>query len=450
MNKNSLKTSVKLGYGAGNLGIACVTNAAVVFLLYFYSDIIILPPLLVGIALTLPRFWDAISDPLMGIISDRTTFSSGRRRPYILFGTPILVISFILLWYPFTGGSPTTIFSYLLIANLLFTTAITIVGVPYMSLGGELSSDYHERTTVFAYSQGLGMLGALLGMAMKLFADFVPVQNQQLCFFISAILLSIPAFIFLWWTFLATKESDVVNQKSDKNNFSFKKIIKVNLKNHSFRNLMLTMTIVSSGTMLSVQFLPFMVKYWVNLEHLIFPAFAAYTFSVFVAFPVWKKIGERFDKKIVMTYAFVGAGISYALSFFLFQPGGVVLMFSWAVLVGIFGAGGILYPFSMIADIADEDELKTGIRSEGVFYGTFSFILKLSVAGGSMIGAFALWLSGFNGGEAQSAKTLLMFRLVYVIPAISFFVGAVLIYKGYSLTEKKSKIIKEALNKLKN
>ncbi len=451
MNKNSLKTSVKLGYGVGNFGIACVTNAAIVFLLYFYSDIIVLPPLLVGIALTLPRFWDAISDPLMGVISDRSRFSSGRRRPYILWGAPLLAISFILLWYPFTGGSTAAIFLYLLIANLLFTTSMTVVGVPYMSLGGELSSDYHERTTVFAYSQGLGMVGALLGMAMKLFADFIPVQNQQLCFLISAILLSIPACLFLWWTFFATRETTICQkEEKEKKKISLKKMIFTNFKNHSFRNLMLTMTVVNSGMMLSVQFLPFMLKYWVKLEHLIFPAFAAYTFSVFVAFPLWKKIGEKFDKKMVMTYAFIGAGISYSLSFFMFRPGGVVLMFLWAVLIGVFGAGGILYPFSMIADIADEDELKTGVRSEGIFYGTYSFILKLSVAGGSMIGAIALWLSGFNGGEAQSAKTLLMFRLVYVIPAISFFIAAVLIYKGYSLTEEKSKIIKEALNKLKN
>jgi len=447
MENIPLKTSVKIGYGAGNFGIACATNAVVVFLLYFYSDIVVLPPLLVGIALAVPRFWDAVSDPLMGVISDRSKFSSGRRRPYILWGTPALAISFIMLWYPFTSGNNATIFSYLLVTNLLFTTAITIVGVPYMSLGGELSSDYHERTTVFAYSQGLGMLGALLGMAMKLFADFIPVQSQQLCFLISAVLLSIPVCVFLWWTYFSTRENFCL--KEEKEHISLKKMIIANFKNHSFRNLMLTMTVASSGTMLSVQFLPFMVKYWVKLEHLIFPAFAAYTFSVFIAFPLWKKIGERFDKKMVMTYAFIGAGISYAFSFFMFQPGGAVLMFSWAVLVGVFGAGGILYPFSMIADIADEDELKTGIRSEGIFYGTFSFIQKLSVAAGSMIGAFALWLSGFNGGEAQTAQTLFMFRLVYIIPAISFFIAAVLICKGYTLTEEKSKQIKQALIKLK-
>ncbi len=448
MENIPLKTSVKIGYGVGNFGIACATNAVVVFLLYFYSDIVVLPPLLVGLALTIPRFWDAISDPMMGVISDRSTFSSGRRRPYILWGTPFLIISFILLWYPFTSGSNATIFSYLLVFNLLFTTAITVVGVPYMSLGAELSPDYHERTTVFAYCQGLGMLGALLGMAMKLLADYIPAQSKQVCFLISAVLLSIPVSLFLWWTFFSTREN--FRPKEEKKHISLKKMIKANFKNHSFRNLMLTMTVASSGTMLSVQFLPFMVKYWVKLEHLIFPAFAAYTFSVFVAFPIWKKIGERFDKKMVMTFAFLGAGISYAFSFFMFRPDGAVLMFSWAVLVGVFGAGGILYPFSMIADIADEDELKTGVRSEGIFYGTFSFIQKLSVAGGSMIGAFALWLSGFSGGEAQTAQTLFMFRLVYVIPAVSFFVAAVLIYFGYSLTEEKSMQIKQALDEIKS
>lgn len=439
----SLSLRPKLGYGIGNMGLLAPANAAIAYLLYFYSDVVALSPLLVGVALTTPRFWDAISDPMMGVISDRTRFASGRRRPYILWGAPLLSFSFVLLWYPFAGGSPIVVFAHLFVANMLFTTAVTAVGVPYTSLGGELSADYHERTTVFAYSQAFGMVGGLIGMAMKPLADSIPAPSQQLSFLLGAVCLAVPSCLFLWVTYLVTRETAPSSEAPER--ASLKEMLRANLRNRSFRNLALTMTVVNSGMMLGVQFLPFMLKYWVKLEHLLFPAYAAYTAAVYLGFPLWKKVGERLDKKHVLTGAFTCAGLVYALSFVLFQPGATVLMFTWAILVGLCGAGGILYPFSMIADIADEDELETGFRSEGVFYGAYSFIGKLSVAVGSMIGAIALWLAGFEAGQDQSATTLLVFRLVYVAPVISFLVAATLIYRGYSLTEERAAQIKQAL-----
>ena len=130
----------------------------------------------------------------------------------------------------------------------------------------------------------------------------------------------------------------------------------------------------------------------------------------------------------------------------MFQPGNVVLLFTWAILVGMCGAAGILFPFSMIADIADEDELATGHRSEGVFYGAFSFIHKCSLALGTIISSLALSLADYEAGIEPSAGTLLVFRLVYVIPTVSFLFAAVLIYRGYPLTRERVTAIKQALN----
>jgi len=188
-----------------------------------------------------------------------------------------------------------------------------------------------------------------------------------------------------------------------------------------------------------------MLKYWVNREHLIFPAYAVYTIAVYLGFPVWKKIGERFDKKHVLTGAFVCAGMIYGLTFFMLRPDGVVLMFFWAALIGFCGAGGLLFPLSMIADITDESELQTGDRSEGTFYGINSFINKLSLAVGSVVAALALSLAGFRGGEAQSESAIMMFRITYVFPLLTYLISAAIIYRGYTLTEKEANQNKLAL-----
>ena len=433
---SQLRFGVKLGYGVGGFGVQCLNGAVVSYLLYYYTDIVALAPLLVGIALALPRFWDAVSDPLVGLISDRTQTRFGRRRPFILWGAPFLALSFILLWYPFAANGSAVVFTYLLLANLLFTTAITIVGVPYASLGGELSPHYHERTTVFAYSLAFGMIGGLVGAGMKPLADLMPFQSGQSGYIATAVCLAIPSALLLLCTYSSTMET-VIPEETPTGK-SFIRTLTGSFRNKSFRNLSITMLVVNSGISLGIQFLPFILKYWVNRENLIFPAFAAYTFAVYLGFPVWKKIGERFDKKHVLTGAFVCAGIIYGLTFFMLRPDGVVLMFIWAVLIGFCGAGGLLFPLSMIADIADEAELQTGDRSEGTFYGINSFINKLSLAIGSVVAALALWSAGFRGGEVQSQSAIMMFRITYVFPLLTYFISAAIIYRGYTLTEEQA------------
>lgn len=444
---SKLRLGVKLGYGAGGFGVQCLNGAVVSFLLYYYTDIIVLAPLLVGIALALPRFWDAISDPLVGLISDRTQTRFGRRRPFILWGAPFLTLSFILLWYPFAVNGSAVVFTYLLLANLLFTTAITIVGVPYASLGGELSPHYHERTTVFAYSLAFGLIGGLVGAGMKFLADAMPFESKQIGYVATAACLAMPSMLLFFWTYLSTRET--TRPEEVPKGKSFVRSLVSCFKNRSFRNLSITLLVANSGISLGIQFLPFMLKYWVGREELIFPAYAAYTCAVYVGFPVWKKIGERFDKKHVLTGAFVCAGLFYGLSFLMLRPGGTILLFIWAVLLGFCGAGGLLFPLSMIADIADEAELQTGDRSEGVFYGINSFINKLSLAIGSVVAALALSLAGFRGGEAQTESAIVMFRITYVFPVITYFISAFIIYRGYTLTEEEAHLNKLALRDIR-
>jgi GPH family glycoside/pentoside/hexuronide:cation symporter len=120
------------------------------FLLFFYSQAVGLDPWLAGIALTIGRLWDAVSDPLMGAISDRTRSRMGRRRPYIIFGSIPLALTYVAMWTPPLGWSQMELFFYLMITDIAFNTCMTVVSIPYTSLGAELTTDYHERTKVTA------------------------------------------------------------------------------------------------------------------------------------------------------------------------------------------------------------------------------------------------------------------------------------------------------------
>ena len=155
--------STHLNYSFGMMAPSALVVFSRSFLLFFYSQVVGLDAWLAGIALTIGRVWDAISDPLMGAISDRTRSRWGRRRPYIIFGALPLALSYVALWVPPIGWSQMELFVYLVATDILFNTLVTIVTIPYTSLGAELSTDYHERTRVTAIRMLFYQVGWFIG-----------------------------------------------------------------------------------------------------------------------------------------------------------------------------------------------------------------------------------------------------------------------------------------------
>ena len=133
------------------MGIAAVESIVQLYLLKFYSEVVGLSAAWVGIALAFAMIWDAISDPLMGGISDRTVHRQGRRRPYFVPGSILLALTFFLLFNPPAAGQSVATFLYLLFSFLLLNTSMTLVAVPHAALAGELSSERHERSAMFGF-----------------------------------------------------------------------------------------------------------------------------------------------------------------------------------------------------------------------------------------------------------------------------------------------------------
>ncbi len=164
MNPKPLTLPVKLGYGLAETGITAVQLFTQIYLLKFYTDIVGLAPSLAGIALAISVFWDAVSDPLMGNFSDRTRSKWGRRRPYILVGGILLSLSILILFSPPSLGTQFGKFAYLLFSYLIVNTAMTIISVPHIALGGELTFERDGRTSIFGWRLFFSNIGMLIGM----------------------------------------------------------------------------------------------------------------------------------------------------------------------------------------------------------------------------------------------------------------------------------------------
>jgi GPH family glycoside/pentoside/hexuronide:cation symporter len=163
----------KIAYGFGNYGQALLFHAIGAYLIFFYVDVVHLAPALVSLAFLISYgIWNAVNDPLVGHISDRTRTRWGRRIPFILFGTPLMVLLFVLIWTPPTGGAPLAvpfnlqIFFYFIIIIALFELLYTLVTVPYTSLFPEMFERIEERAEVSIYRQVSAMVALIIAFAV--------------------------------------------------------------------------------------------------------------------------------------------------------------------------------------------------------------------------------------------------------------------------------------------
>jgi len=157
-----------LGYSAGEIANSLLGNSITGFAMLFYTEALGLSPKLAGIAMAIAVFWDAVTDPLMGHITDNTRSRFGRRHPYILLGGIAVTIIYVFVWYVpgFVQGHQAALFWYLVVVNLLQRTAITVYLIPYVALGFEICGDYNGRVTLQGIRSGLNMLANLLGPAL--------------------------------------------------------------------------------------------------------------------------------------------------------------------------------------------------------------------------------------------------------------------------------------------
>jgi Na+/melibiose symporter-like transporter len=152
-----------LGFAIGSLGTGIYSITPSVLLLYFMTDTLGVSPSLAALAVALPKFWDVLTDPVMGVISDNTRTRWGRRRPYLLAGAISMSLSFVFLFSVPEFSTPTGSFAYVLVVYVVSATAYTIFAVPYISMPAEMSADPHERTVIMSYRMFFAMCGLLLG-----------------------------------------------------------------------------------------------------------------------------------------------------------------------------------------------------------------------------------------------------------------------------------------------
>lgn len=436
--KLSLKT--RLAYGVGELAGALPTSASAFFLLYFLTRVAGLNPTLAGGAMLFGKVWDAFSDPIVGWLSDRTSSPLGRRYPWMLGAAIPLGICCVLQWLTPPTSNQWALFAYYSAVSFLAYAAFSSVMVPFSALAAELTQGYNERITLISFKSTFSIGGSIFALLVAQ-VIFARVANPQREYFllgiVSGFLVIIAVGLCVLGTYQRYRAIRIQHPQIDvTTSQSLLKQIRIAVHNRPFRYVIGLYLCSWTGVQISAVILPYFVVDWMGLSEQDFIRMALTVQGTAVAsMLIWNWIGRKTGKKAIY-FMGVPLAIGAQLGLFMLQPGQMELMYTLAMVAGLGIATVYLVPWSMLPDVVDFDELTTGQRREGIFYGFVVFIQKIGIALAVFLTGKILDWAGLittGGGQAaiiqQPDTALWAIRLIMgLLPMLSLIGGLIFAY----------------------
>jgi Na+/melibiose symporter-like transporter len=440
------------------------------FVLFYYNQIIGVSATLTALALGLAVFFDAVSDPVAGYLSDRTRTRWGRRHPWIVAAALPFGLSLAFLFNPPAGMGDYFYFAWLLAASVAVRLFLTLYHVPHLALGAEMAQDYVDRTRVFGYSTVFGVIGGygFWFFAMSVFfatpedgshgmyrADqYLPFSLAAGAVVVSTILLCAG---FTWKEIPHLHDPQGQAAGSTKN--FFKQMMSV-FRNPSYVRIIIGLILLTTVVAIEAVFNAFMgVHFWElpteDLRWLAIAVFLGLPFAFVLAPVLTRAIDKRMTLISCAVVLIINGNFFVCLRLFtdVLPANGDPLIFWCVMSMGL--VGGITGPIvliminSMFADIADEQELITGERQEGIIYSARSFALKATAAIGGIFGGMALDLIAFpRQAPPGTVEPDVIFNLGLVagpLTSVFTFFG-LLLFLGYRLDQRRVSQIKVELD----
>ena len=396
----------------------------------------------VGTIFLVARVWDAVSDPLVGNLSDRTTARLGRRKSWLLGSALPLLVFGVMAWVPPAGLEGPALTAWISVGVIGFYTAYTAFEIPHVALGAEISLEPQVRNRVYGarqLSRALAMLASAAGV--QLLMDDAGSRESAYLLALGCGLLVVLAVLYAVYA-LPAERAEHVGRGGES---PFRAVTDVARNAHA-RLLLFVYFIEQLGTGGIAMLIPFLLEYVVQEPALTGPILG-YTFGLaIVSIPLWVRLARRYEKRRLWLIAMLASGLGFGILLFS-EPGMWHFMAISATVVGLCQSCGSVLGQSIKAEIIDYDELETGERKEGMYFAAWTFASKLAAGIMAFVVGWALELSGFvANGEMQSETvqwTLLM--LAGALPLAGYVVGT-LAFTRFSLSEAEHAQIRAALD----
>jgi GPH family glycoside/pentoside/hexuronide:cation symporter len=429
-----------ISYALPSATVAIVMVSVAMYLPNYYTDELGVTAGLLSWVFLAGRVLDAVTDPLMGFVSDRTHTRLGRRRPYMLVAALPLWIVFVLVWSPASSLSPTGVFVHLLACYLLLYVFMTIFSIPYVALGMELTPSYDDRTRLFGVRQLFMVVGTAAGMLAP-FAFAEAMGGKASGYPTMALSLGGIGAVLIVIASVRIRERPRAEVQDQ---LAFFRGLRVTAANRPFRILLLVYLASHVGGSFIAPLSLFIAKYVIKVEWAMQPVMLAYLAGSMLSIPIWLRLSRAYGKNRTWTIGMLVGVSAYATSY-TYHEGTWVL---WVVLGAVVGAAGgctmTLGP-AIAADAIDQDELETGRRREGVFMGVWSLIDKAAVGLAVFVGMQGLDLIGYVPNQDQTQGVISGMKFLYcVLPAV-LNLAAVVAFQRFPITRELHDRIREQL-----
>lgn len=367
-------------YGLAHVGIFAVEFLVRFHLLKFMTDVVGLRADLAGYAVAIGVVWDAVTDPPMGNLSDRTRTRWGRRRPYILAGGLALALCIAGLFTPPVLASQAGKFAFLLAGYVLLNAAITIISVPHYALGGELSPDSAERTEAYAWLVFWGQIGSILGVVLPGLALAVTGDGSpRLAYSLAAAGVGAAVVATSLATVLAVREPPAPPAGAAPGGTFLHSSLSA-LRNRAFLPLFAMYTTMTVGLSASAVLALYFYEYRLALSpRQTYTVTSAFVVALCLSLPAWIALGKRFGKKRPALAGCAAYGVLASIGYPLLPPGQVGPPLALGALGGACG-GSLVLLYSLATDIVDRDEAISGRHREGLYFGLWNMGTKLARA----------------------------------------------------------------------
>jgi GPH family glycoside/pentoside/hexuronide:cation symporter len=433
----TVSRGVRLGYGVGSFCTATVNAVPGLLLLYYMTNFLAVPAWLAGVVVTAPKIWDMIINPLVGRWSDRTVSRMGPRRPWLLAGALTLPVTFFLVFAgPPLTGVPAAI--YVAVCFMATATAYALYEVPYKAMPGEMTHDYHERTSLLQWRMiFVGAATAISGVLAPSIVTSQGTEGTLGSYRLMGLTIALVLLASMLGSFFGTARAPMTGAP-EPDPGGWREQLAAIKGNRAF----LWLTVMACTQMLAVSMMlaaaPYFASYTIGSPTATQTLFAALVGPMLLTMPLWVWLAKRFDKRGAMILAALlfGSGTAAAMATPVF---GALYAHLTILVVGVGIAGVELMLFSMLADVIAADATETGKRRAGVLTGLWTAIESGVSSFGALIFGVILSVGGFIESEPSkpvvqpdSAVTAVLIGQT-AVPAVIIFLS-VLITLQYRLT----------------
>ncbi|WP_121969397.1 MFS transporter [Leptolyngbya sp. BC1307] len=433
----ALTLPVKLAYGAGDFGAGLTSQFLAFFLLIFLIDVAGMRPVVAGSVLALGKIWDAVNDPLVGVLSDRTKTRWGRRYPWMFLTAIPFGLSYFLIWIaPFSEDTSSAAkFWYYVVVTTIFQVFFTTTNLPYTTLTAEMTGDYDERTELTSFRLAFSVAGGVaILIAAGIFGQLIADDTRR--YAVLGLLGGAISIASIYWCIFGTygymdqkakAAGRSLNAIADIQNESFLQQFRVVASNRPFLFVVGIYLFSWLALQITAAVIPFYAKFWMGVDENLVALIVQGTAIVmmFVCAALSKRIGKK-------NLYFLGSGvwILVQIALFFLQPGQTTILYGLCILASFGVATAYIVPWSILPDVIELDELNTGCRREGTFYAFMTLLQKIGLAVGIFLVGAALEASGFVKEAAQQPESALNAIRFFMgpVPLVLVICGVVLIY----------------------